>query len=107
MKFYAEKRTRQRCHYQINVTCAHFNSDYFYHAKITNHSKDGIYIESNLPLKPGESIYNRVENQSPKIYGSGVCNCGESRILALAEVRWREEIKGAHDSYYGVCLKYY
>jgi hypothetical protein len=107
MKCYLEKRTCERCNYAALVTCAHFNSDYFYHAKTTNHSKDGMYFELDSPLKPGASIYIRVDHNLPKASGTGICGCGGFRMIALAEVKWCEEIQDTDDFCYGVGLKYY
>ena len=55
MKDIIEKRTCRRCDYKGPVTCAFFNSDRFYHGRTMNHSDDGIYFESNFPVKPGAS----------------------------------------------------
>jgi hypothetical protein len=104
---YAEKRACARCFYEAPVTCAYFNSDRFYSAKTTNHSKDGLYFESDFSLKPGASIYIRVDNYLPEDSSSGICGCGRVRSLAIAEVKWCEEIQAADGFYYGVGLKYY
>ena len=61
MKAYVEKRVSRRCSYEAVVTCAYFNSDRFYRAKTTNHSREGIYFESDFPLKRGSTIYIRME----------------------------------------------
>jgi hypothetical protein len=107
MKAYTEKRAGQRCKYEAPVTCAYFNSECFYHAKTINHSRDGIYFESDFPLKPGASIYIRVENCQSKTSGHRGCNCGGVRMLTLAEVKWCKEIQGENTPSYGVGLKYY
>jgi hypothetical protein len=57
MKALKEKRAYRRCEYKVPVTCAFFNSDRFYRGKTMNHSDDGIYFESNFPVKPGASIF--------------------------------------------------
>ncbi len=107
MKDYNEKRSCQRCTYEAPITCAYFNADKFYRAKTINHSKNGMYFKSDFPLKPGASIYIRVESYPSESFSSGVCCCGGARMLALGEVRWCEEIKGADAFCYGVGLKYY
>ena len=65
MKDNTELRADKRCCHQASVTCAYFNSDRFYHVKATNHGKDGISLFADFPLKPGASIYVRVDNQRP------------------------------------------
>lgn len=65
MKDNTELRADKRCCHQASVTCAYFNSDRFYHVKATNHSKDGISLFADFPLKPRASIYVRVDSYSP------------------------------------------
>ena len=103
---YAEKRACARCDYEAPVTCAYFNSDEFYRARTTNHSRDGLYFESDFPLKQGASIYIRVDNYLPEDFRTKICSCGGVRSLAIAEVKWCEELQGAYNLYYGVGLKY-
>jgi hypothetical protein len=107
MKAYVEKRANKRCSYEAVVTCAYFNSDRFYRAKTMNHSSDGIYFESDCPLKPGSSIFIRVESYTPDASASKVCNCGGIRHIALAEVKWCKELPTLDDYRYRIGLKYY
>ncbi len=107
MNDFAEKRACRRCRYEVQVTCAFFNSDCFYRGKTINHSKDGIYFESNFPVKPGAGIYVRVENYSHEGLRAGTCRCGGIRTIGIGEVKWCKELTGAADSYYGIGLKYY
>ncbi len=104
---YAEKRACTRCYYEAPVTCAYFNSDRFYRARTFNHSEEGLYFESDFFLKPGASIYVRVDNCIPKTFGSSICDCGRVRSLAIAEVKWCEELHSTGGFFYGVGLKYY
>jgi len=107
MKALKEKRACQRCEYKIPVTCAFLNSDRFYRGKTMNHSKDGVYFESNFPIKPGATIYIRVENYSHEGLLSGICHCGGIRSMGVAEVKWCKELTEVADSYFGIGLKYY
>jgi len=103
----SEKRSRQRCNYKAPVTCAFFNSDRFYRAKTTNHSRDGIFFLSNFHLKPGSCIYFRVEGSLKDKMAPKCCRCPAFRSTGLAEVKWcRENINGS-DSFYTAGLKYY
>ena len=107
MKDIIEKRACRRCDYKGPVTCAFFNSDRFYHGRTMNHSDDGIYFESNFPVKPGASIYIRVENYSQAGLHAGACRCEGIRTIGIAEVKWCRELPSVADSYYGIGLKYY
>lgn len=106
MKDYVEKRASTRCRYEAAVTCAYFNSDRFYRAKTTNHSSDGINFESDFSLKPGSTIFIRVENYTPDASVLKVCGCGGIRHIALAEVKWCRELPGADDYHYRIGLRY-
>ncbi len=101
-----EKRSRQRCNYKAPVTCACFNSDRFYRAKTTNHSRDGIFILSDFPLKPGSHIYIRVEKDTLAASAQEVYSCEAIRYLGLAEVKWCVGLSPAHNYQYGTGLKY-
>jgi hypothetical protein len=107
MKIFMEKRAKRRCSFEAVVTCAHFNSDRFYRAKTTNHSRDGLHFESDFPLKPGSGIYIRVENYTPDASIPKNCCCGGLRRVALAEVKWCKEMPGKDEGYYQIGLKYH
>jgi len=106
MKVQNERRAYKRCSYQTPVICAHFNSDRFYHAKTANHSQEGINFVSDFPLKPGASIYVRVDYDSHDDHRPGICNCGGARNMGLAEVKWCREIPDDYESLYKIGLKY-
>ena len=106
MKDIVEKRSYARCNFEAPVTCAAFNSDRFYRAKTTNHSRDGIFFLSDFPLKPGSRIYIRVEKDTSLWSAQKFCGCGSIRCLGLAEVKWCNEQTSAHNYHYGIGLKY-
>ena len=106
MNSHIEKRSCRRCSYNAPVTCACFNSDRFYRAKTTNHSRDGIFFLSNFPLIPGSQIYIRLEKDSSTASAQKVCTCGAMRRLGLAEVMWCNDLSPAHNYQYGIGLKY-
>ena len=107
MEGHTERRADKRCCHQASVTCAYFNSDRFYHVGATNHSKDGISLFADLPLKPGASIYVRVDSYSPGDQLMGMGGCRGMRTIGVAEVKWCKEIPGAYGSFYSIGLKYY
>jgi hypothetical protein len=102
-----ERRANERCTHQTSVTCAYFNSDRFYHLEATNHSIDGINFFSNFPMKPGASIYVRINSFSPEGHQTGACCCKGARSIGIAEVKWCEEIPGAYDAFFSIGLKYH
>ena len=106
MKDYIERRANERCRHQASVTCAHYNSDRFYHAEANNHSKQGINFFSEFPLKTGTNIYVRVNTYASE--GHQACNCGcrGARKIGFAEVKWCQEIAGAYGAFYNVGVKY-
>ena len=105
MKAYVEKRVSRRCSYEAVVTCAYFNSDRFFRAKTTNHSREGIYFESDFPLKRGSTIYIRMEHYRTEPTVLKDCCCGGVPYVALAEVKWCQELPST-DDYYRIGLKY-
>lgn len=107
MNDYIEKRASRRNNYIASITCTYFNSDRFYSAKTTNHSKEGLHFELDFPLKPGTSVYIRVEDLSPEAFGSKGSRCRRLPSLSLAQVRWCKEIHDPGGNYYKVGLKYY
>lgn len=107
MKANTERRANERCSHQASVTCAYFNSDRFYHAKSRNHSIDGINFYSGFPMKPGASIYVRINSYSPEGYQTGACGCKAARSIGLAEVKWCKEIADTYGAFYSIGLKYH
>jgi len=107
MKDDIERRANERCSHQASVTYAYFNTDRFYHAEATNHSKNGINFVSDFPLKAGSSIYVRINNYTPDGFKSSCCDCRGRRQLGLAEVKWCKEIPGAYGVFYKTGLKYH
>jgi hypothetical protein len=107
MKSNGEKRSCTRCNYKAPMTCACFNSDRFYRAKTTNHSRDGIFFLSNFPLQPGAHIFIRMEKDTHAASAQKVCACGAIRYLGLAEVKWCHENINSGGAWYTAGLKYY
>jgi hypothetical protein len=107
MKDNIERRANERCSHQASVTCAYFNSDKFYHVEASNHSKDGINFFSDFPLKPGASIYVRIDSYLSEGHLIGTGGCRGVRKIGVAEVKWCNEIPGAYGAFYSTGLKYY
>jgi hypothetical protein len=107
MNTYTEKRDCERCQLEVPVSCGYFNSDYFFPAKMTNHSIEGLCLTSDHYLRPGGGVYFRVEYFSPDTLKSKDCRCRRVRTLALAEVKWCKEIANDGDSLYAAGLRYF
>jgi len=103
----AEKRDCNRCPHKANLVCGYFNSGHYCPAKAVNHSPNGMYIETDLFLRPGASVYLRFDYRTPHNGSSGVCKCEGHPIVALAEVKWCKELSHSGDFNYGAGLKYY
>jgi len=107
MKENTERRDSQRCSQQVSVTCAYFNWDKFYHAKSTNHSKEGINFFSDFPLRPGSSIHVRIDSNAPEGRLIDICDCRRVRTIGLAEVKWCRKISDEYGAFYSIGLKYH
>lgn len=106
MKGHNERRAHRRCSFQTPVICTYLISYTFYHAKTTNHSREGINFVSDSPLQTGASIYVRVDYESHNENRAGICDCGDLRQIGLAEVKWCREISDYEGSCYEIGLKY-
>ena len=103
----SEKRDCGRCRHRASLVCGYFNSGHYCSARAVNHSPEGMYIETDLFLRPGASIYVRFDHVTPHNGSSGVRKCEGHPIVALAEVKWCRELSCTGDYNYGAGLKYY
>ena len=102
-----EKRMCARCDHTAAVICGYFNSDYYRPAETFNHSRDGIYIETECSFRTGASVYLRLEHNTGNKTFSEKDLCGGHPSVVLAEVKWCKELYNNGNSLYGVGLKYY
>ena len=107
MNDFTEKRDCGRCQLEVPVSCGYFNSDYFFPAKMTNHSIEGLCLISDYYLRPGGGVYFRVEYFPTDTLKAKRCRCRCVRTLALAEVKWCKEIPYEREFLYAAGLKYY
>jgi len=107
MDNFSEKRDCSRCQFEVPVRCGYFNSDFFYQAKMSNHSRQGLCLESDFYLKPGACIYFRVESSLRDDMKPKCCRCPAFRTIALAEVKWCQEKAYGGAALYEAGLKYY
>jgi hypothetical protein len=63
MKDFTEKRDRERCQLEVPVSCGYFNSDYFYPAKMKNHSIKGLCLTLDFFLS--REVVSTLESTIP------------------------------------------
>ena len=102
-----EKRNCDRCRHKASLICGYFNSGHYCPAIAVNHSPDGMYIETDLFLTPGASVYLRFDHMTCHNASSSVRKCEGHPIVALAEVKWCRELRHTDDFNYGAGLKNY
>jgi hypothetical protein len=100
-----EKRFSERCRYTIPIEYAYFSKGPYFQSFTFNNCSEGMNFRSAFFLQPGSTILIRIKNFHP----DGPCrgDCRGLKSLALAEVRWCEEIVDADSAYFDVGVKYY
>ena len=100
----AEKRGNVRHNCEANIKWSYFNQEIIFDAKLLNFSKSGVYFETAHDLKPGVTIFlNMIIVSSSKL------NCLDQerpRLVSLGEVKWRNDLSGSDQPYYGVGVRY-
>jgi hypothetical protein len=105
MKTNSEKRAYKRHHYAADITFSYFNKEHSYTAHTLNVGSGGMCFKSNLFLKPGATLYVRLEKTHPH----GACDgyCEGLHFVTLAEVKWCHEAPNGETFPYGVGVKYF
>ena len=105
METNAEKRACERHCYAADIAFSYFNKKNSYNAEILNLGMGGMCFKSNLSLQPGATVCIRLKKNNP----NGTCSdyCEGLRSVALAEIKWCNELPGSEASYYGVGAKYF
>ena len=99
-----EKRRQVRHKCEGIIEWSYFNRALNFDAKLLNFSEGGIYFETGHDLKPGATIYLKMNMVS-----SGKINSLDPerpRSVSLGEVKWRINLSGRDESYYGVGVRY-
>ena len=105
MKTNPEKRACERHCFAADIAFSYFNKEHSYDAEILNLGMGGMCFKSSLFLPPGATVYIRIKKIHPN--GSGTGFCEGLRSVALAEVKWCNELPGAKALPYGVGVKYF
>ena len=105
MKTNAEKRVYDRHSFAADVEFSYFNKEHLYLAQTLNIGMGGMCFKSSRFLKPGATVYVRLQKIHPNGSGSGACE--GLRSATLAEVRWCKEVNNETESFYVIGAKYY
>jgi len=101
----AEKRAYERHCYSADIAVSYFNKEHSYTAYTLNIGTGGMCFRSNSFLRPGGTIYVRLEKTHPNDSRSGFCE--GLHIVTLAEVKWCQEVPNGDAFPYGVGVKYF
>jgi len=97
MVHYYEKRADARNVYKSPITVEDLKAGKTYRARMVNHSKNGLYFETNWPLESVTEIYIEMEN-SPQASSSF-----DLKERYRAEILWHTKLEDSLYNYgYGV-----
>lgn len=99
-----EKRRQVRHKCEAIIEWSYFNREINFDAKLLNFSESGVYFETGHGLKPGATIFLKTKVVSPSKINS--LDHEHPRSVSLGEVKWRIDISGNDQSYYGVGVRY-
>jgi hypothetical protein len=100
-----DKRDDRRFDCEGTITYSSFNKHDILKGKILNFSKNGMYFESDANLRPGTTIYFRLEKCT--VFPSDPALCEGLRSKSLAEVRWCTKVNNQSERCFGTGVKYY
>lgn len=100
-----ETRCDERCCCEAIVKWSHFNETMQFDAKILNFSRSGIYLEADQALKPGTTVFIRLEILLSGTWGSSYH--GWLRTVTLGQVKWCKELDRNGPKYYGIGVRYH
>lgn len=104
MNSYEERRACERSSCAADIAFSYFNGKHYYEAQTLDLCSGGMSFNSSLFLKPGTTVYIRLVKVNSQGSESGLCH--DIRSVALAEVKWCNELPGANESSYNVGVKY-
>ena len=100
-----EKRDDERCSCEAIIKWSYFNENTHFDAKILNFSRRGIYLMAEQAIKPGTTIFVRLEILLSDTWGSS--NHGWLRTISLGEVKWCKALAINGADHYGIGVRYY
>ncbi|MGD8522588.1 MAG: hypothetical protein PVF56_15680 [Desulfobacterales bacterium] len=100
-----EKRTRDRYNQEACIAWTYFNTDHLFSGKLLNYSESGLCFESEIKLRPGATIYIRLDKFSPDPSNRKLHE--GFRTVTLGEAKWCKEIYVVGSHKYAIGIKYY
>jgi hypothetical protein len=100
-----DQRIEKRYGCAALIKWTYFNQSGFFNGKVSNFSQSGAYFESTRDLRPGSTIFIRVQRCLSR--DSNSIHEQHLRTVTLAEVKWCREIPEADGPYFGVGIHYY
>lgn len=88
----------------FNRTTFNYGQENFYHARVLNFSKSGLYFETPYPLKPGTILLFRSEAFNRNVSDSEDHSC--VRSISLVEIKWCQEFLRNGQFYFGIGARY-
>ena len=99
-----EKRRSVRHKCEAFLKWSFFNKEIYFDAKLLNFSESGVYFETGHDLKPGTTIFMKMEIDS--LINFKFLDHDGPRSVSMGEVKWRIDLSGNDQSYYGVGVRY-
>ncbi len=98
MKAISELRSGERFYFETPVSVEDTRTGFRYDGTMRNHSKRGMYLETNYAPRPSRKIQIKVKDlpnsSSPRKYH--------------AEIRWRQPLRKKASAYaYGIGVKFF
>jgi len=100
----AKKRRHVRHKCEAVIECSYFNQEIYFEAKLLNFSEGGVYFKTDHDLKPGATIFLKMNMVSSSKINS--LDPEHPRSVSLGEVKWRMDLSGSDQSCYGVGVRY-
>ncbi len=99
-----EKRRQVRHKCEAAIEWSYFNKEVYFDAKLLNFSADGVYFETGHDLKPGATIFLKMDMVSSIEIDSFVHE--RPRSVSLGEVKWQTDLSRSGQSIFGVGVRY-
>ena len=99
-----EKRRLERHKCEAAIEWSYFNKNVYFDAKLLNFSADGVYFETGHDLKPGATIFLKMDMVSSSEIDS--LDHERPRSVSLGEVKWQINLSRSDQSIFGVGVRY-
>ena len=93
---------RHKC--EAFLKWSYFNKEIYFDGKLINFSESGVYFETDHDLKPGATIFMKMEIDS--LIKFNFLDHDGPRSVSMGEVKWRIDLSGNDQSCYGIGVRY-